>query len=111
VSGPSLSKKLMVNTPEILETASEIGRGMEDSGVIQKGAGAVAIAHVLEDLVGEQARLREIHGMTGGPAGGNGVKHQGHHDVMDLYVGRVFPEGLEMGNQKGWKSQSCGEEA
>jgi len=47
------------------------------------------------------------------PAGGNGVKHQGHHRRDGpLYVGRVFPEGLGDGEtRRAGRVRAGGEEA
>ena len=48
-----------MNTPEILETASETAEVRKTPKTSGREQGRWAIAHVLEDLVGEQARLWE----------------------------------------------------
>ena len=56
-----------MNTPEILETASEIAEVWKTPKSSRREQAQWAIAHVLvSTVVG-------IHGMTGGVAGGNGV--------------------------------------
>jgi len=57
--GPLLSKRRHMMTPEILEMASETMEVQKTPKSSGREQGQWEMAHVLEDLVGEQAQLRE----------------------------------------------------
>src|SRR5882724_5906375 len=77
-------------------------RSLEDSEVVQKGAGGWAIAHTLKDLVGEQAWLQESVEWQEALLEEMVSNTKVITDAMDLFTkGEQFLRVLEMGKLEG----------
>jgi len=88
-------------TPEVLETASDTAGVQKAPKMSRREQAQWAMAHVLEDLVGEQAWLQESAEWQERAAGRVGVQHQGHcgHNGP-LHVRRALFEGLGDGKAR-----------
>src|SRR5882724_11188410 len=100
--GPSLSKRRHMTTPEILEMASETAEVRKTPKLSGREQAQWAMAHVLEDLVQEQGRIRESMEQQEELLEELASNTKVIADMMDLFLqGERFMRVWEMGRTEG----------
>src|SRR5882724_4470306 len=100
--GPSLSKRQCMTTLEILEMASETAEVRKTPKLSRREQARWAMAHVLEDLVREQGRIRESTERQEELLEELASNTKVIADAMDLFLrGERFMRVREMGRPEG----------